>query len=246
MPDRFHAPPPARLVVGAFVSLPTEEARHLGQVLRAKPGLVVHLFDGAGRLVEGAVTSISRRDAVVQVTSLLDEGVAAAQSPRLHLACAIPKGDRARWLVEKITELDVASLTPLETARSVVEAGAGKLEKMEQTVLAACKQSRRNRLLKIHAPLSWEKWLMSVPPEEDVWVADPRGTPISSRTVAASTDVHVAIGPEGGLTADELSAAAARGGHLIGLGRHVLRIETAAVTVAAWFALTARLSEPET
>jgi len=231
--------------VGAFVSLPTEEARHLGQVLRAKPGLIVHLFDGAGRLAEGAVTSISRRDAVVQVTSLLEAGDEPAQRPRLHLACAIPKGDRARWLVEKITELNVDSLTPLETTRSVVETGAGKLEKMEQTVLAACKQSRRNCLLKIHAPLSWEKWLKGVTLGEEVWIADPRGTPISSLAVADTPDIHVAIGPEGGLTADELSAAQARGCHLIGLGRNVLRIETAAVTVAAWFALAVPPPAPE-
>lgn len=237
MPARFYAPPPARLIMGELVTLPAEEAQHLGQVLRGRPGLIVHLFDGKGRLVEGVVESIARRDAVVRVTAVLHEETPPRLTPELHLACAIPKGDRARWMMEKLTELDVDSLTPLETTRSVVEPGSGKLEKFHQTVLAACKQSRRNRLMTIHSPISWSIWLASLPADEPLWIADPNGEPLVSNNLPPSKRVHVAIGPEGGLTDDEISEGQARGARLFHLGSNILRIETAAVAIAAWFAL---------
>ena len=143
----------------------------------------------------------------------------------------LPKGDRQRWLVEKAVELGVARLVPLETDRSTVEARGDKLDRY---VIEASKQCGRNRLMAIAPPQTWGEWLATgSAAHARRWIADPTGVPLDFVECALPRETYAAVGPEGGLTPEELTAARAAGWQIIALGPRILRIETAAISLAA-------------
>jgi len=234
---RFYAPVP---LDEPRVELTGAEAQHLLRVLRLKVGDDVALFDGGGHESQAEIAAVTRNSAELRLVS--DWTSESAALPQVILATAVPKGDRFRWLVEKATELGVRRLVPLITERSVVDPGAGKLEKMQQTVIAACKQCGRNTLMEIAQPTDWEAFASSELAERTFFVAHPDGT---ASTQEPSVDengqcVVMAVGPEGGWTEAEIDLARQSGARLIGLGDHMLRIETAAVAFVAWFVLSHR------
>jgi 16S rRNA (uracil1498-N3)-methyltransferase len=151
----------------------------------------------------------------------------------LTLATAVPKGDRFDWLVEKATELGVARLVPLITARSVVHPGTSKLDRLRRRIVEASKQCGRSRLMELAVPIPWTDCVSREFSGKDVWVADPSGAPFSRGEVPSQGSVLAAIGPEGGFTPDELEAACRHGARLVALGRRILRIETAGMALSA-------------
>jgi 16S rRNA (uracil1498-N3)-methyltransferase len=230
MADRFYTP---HSFEGPTVELDGPEAHHLMHVLRKAVGQEVLLFDGRGTEATAKIVSLAKKTVELRVLSR-------TQSPEeahvpVILGTAVPKGDRAGWLVEKVTELGVDRLVPLETARSIVHPGAGKLEKMRQTVIAACKQSGRSRLLQVDPTLTWNEFIAREFPERTVLVADPAGAPIEGaiKPNALDSAIVLAIGPEGGFTDEEITSAVEAGARLISLGPRILRIETAAVAFSA-------------
>lgn len=232
--DRFYAP---SFADAENVELCDDEFHHLAHVLRKRVGDRIVLFDGVGRSAEGVVELVGKRDARIRVENVRTSQPGAGV--QLALATAVPKGDRAKWLVEKLTELDVDIWTPLQTERSVVEPGAARLEKLQQSVIAACKQCGRNRLLAIEPPITWAEWIERERPAGPILVADPAGEPINAqleRLTQGSTPQQrlcAAIGPEGGFTPGELELAHQAGAVCVALGSTVLRIETAAIALAA-------------
>jgi RsmE family RNA methyltransferase len=143
MADRFYLPGDWDDVV----ELGGTEAHHLMRVLRAQPGEAVELFNGRGRRGQGRVERLGKHEVTVRMDSATDESP--PPKPSILLAAASPKGDRLRWMIEKVTELGVDRFVPLSMDRGVVDPSDHKLSKLEQTVIAACKQSGRNRLLRI-------------------------------------------------------------------------------------------------
>lgn len=214
------------------VVLDEMESHHLAKVLRKSLGDTVELFDGRGQVAMATVERISKRE--VQLRIVERSAAEPVSTPSVTLAVAPPKGDRFRWLVEKATELGVDRLIPLETRRSVVSPRDGKLEKMRHAVIAACKQSRRNRLMEILDPLAWGELLDHWIPSHSTWLAHPTGATWSE--VQQGHDVAsllFVVGPEGGLTDEEVESATAAGATPVSLGRNILRIETAALAIAA-------------
>ena len=216
---------------GSPIQLPDDEARHAASALRIQEGSPVELFDGAGRIASARTTSVAKRRVEVSIESVRLE------SPPQHsvvVAVAPPKGDRLRWLVEKLTELGVARLQLLQTRHSVVEPGANKLEKLRQTSLAAAKQCGRNYLLEIAAPVTWTEFLAGRSESVPLLIAHPGGKRLTDcLNTAGHCETHVAVGPEGGLTEDEVREAESAGGQVVSLGQTILRIETAAIAVAS-------------
>ena len=242
--ERFFFSQPLQLdTAGQTVELDGSEAHHLLHVLRAKVGDRVGLFNGDGDEALADVKRIGKRSADLFVT---EAWTTQTEARRLTLATALPKGDRARWLVEKATELGVTRLIPLRTARSIVEPGAGKLDKLEQAVIAACKQSGRSRLLHIAPLTSFDEVLRRTTSDADTsrFIAHPQASQTVSSVLLASktqpTNTLAFIGPEGGFTDEEFSAAEAASVTSVMLGRSILRIETAALAfAAAWnFSIT--------
>ena len=225
MSERFYSNCP--LAPGP-VTLEGAEAHHLAAVRRFGPGDLVCLFNGDGNEYPARVLAVERRRVLLEVTAV-------TQPQRelpwpLEVAAPLPKGDRGQFLIEKLTELGVTRFVPLLTERSVVHPPEGKLAKLERYVVEASKQCGRNVLMRIGLPEQW----MSYCGQE---VA---ATKLLAHAGAAITAparkgaMRIAVGPEGGFTDEEVALARAADWHTIGLGPRTLRVETAALTLAAW------------
>ena len=230
--ERAYCPEP---IAGDRIALEGPEAHHLTRVRRAGIGAEVEVFDGLGGLASGRIVEVGRDRVAIAVEV---RGAAPGPPlPEVTLASAFPKGDRVEWLVEKATELGVARLVPLRTARSVVDPRSAKLDRLRRRVIEACKQSGRNHLMAIEEPIGWDELIRSADDPARL-VADPDGGGFEPADRAGRATI--AVGPEGGLTDEELGGAADRGWRSVGLGPHVLRIETAAVAACACLMLNAR------
>jgi len=217
-------------------TLQDDEARHLVRVVRAKIGDMIVVFDGKGCHWSARVSEIKRNEVLLDVDALPSD--ACWTGPELWLAIALPKGDRQKWMVEKLTELGVARLIPLETLRGVAEATDNSQARMERVVIEACKQSGRNTLMKIAKSHSLLALLDSLPSGARLLIADPGGTlPAADQATLPAgqtlAPIIALIGPEGGFTQAELAIADRAGARRVSLGSHILRIETAAIALAA-------------
>ncbi len=256
--ERFFFPQPLQLAsvdqatVGQVtVELDGSEAHHLLHVLRAKVGDRVGLFNGQGDEAVAELINYRKRSAELRI---LDCWTTPAEPDELILATALPKGDRARWLVEKATELGVTRIIPLRTARSVVEPGEGKMDKLTQAAIAACKQCGRSRLPRLDPLTTLSDVLRefsATSPTQILLLADPYAQQNVGELFATVGSWHqttiALIGPEGGFTADEYSAAIAAGATPARLSPHILRIETAALAISAAWELrrsTKQITEP--
>lgn len=228
MSERFFVETPP---VAGRALLTGDEARHLARVLRARVGDEVHLFDGRGRSWPARVARIGRSEVEFTIGDLLESPL--PQGPAVTLAVALPKGERQKWLVEKLTELGVARLVPLVTERGVAEATAGAIERMQRGVIEACKQCGRDRLLEIGQPITVAEIVATKPAVALGIVAAPAAEPLDRIDWRQAAEVIGLVGPEGGFTTAELGAADAAGWPRVSLGPHVLRIETAAIALAA-------------
>lgn len=222
---------------GNVVQLAEGEAHHLLHVLRLKQGDALELFDGTGWSCSAAIHRVTRRtvDAILESPPVLQ-----AKDPlEVTLAVAAPKQDRLRWLIEKGVELGVARVIPLVTRRSTVTPSAGAIGKLEDAVIQACKQCRRNDALVIDPPCDWTQLLERVRADSttNVLLGDPRGVPAVELLLGGDRVVRgkwlVIVGPEGGLTDEETREAVQAGAQPACWGNHVLRIETAAIAAAA-------------
>ena len=240
MSERFFSSQP---ITADRVKLDGPEAHHLMHVMRAAVGDSVMLFDGGGAEFAAVVESLGRSEAGLRVVERRE--IDRELPYQLAVGVALPKGDRQKWLVEKLTELGVTMLVPLITDRGVAQPTAGALERLGRSVIEAAKQCGRNRLMKIAAPQPWHEWLSqqspagnSRSPEIRRLLANSSGLPFSQLQITAPIQTQLAIGPEGGFTDAELEAAAAAGWRSVSLGPRILRVETAAVALTAAIALS--------
>ena len=225
---RFFSPQP---LSASRVLLTGEEAHHLLHVSRIRPGESVVLFDGRGgeytaRLLTGSADSAELE---------LDRHHPDDRLPttRLVLACAIPKGSHMDTLVQMTCELGVTSLVPMLTQRSVVQGGAGKLEHWRRIVVESCKQSGRNRLMTVEPPTPFGQVLGLTDDTglKFILSTQPQGNKLAdSLRTARAQSVLMLVGPEGGFTDEELSAARECRFLPVSLTPATLRVETAAVT----------------
>lgn len=204
------------------------------RVLRLGAGERVELFDGLGTLADAEIVACERNS--VELRVLGSRKTFDGSHRPISVATAVPKGDRFRWLVEKATELGVRRIVPIRTRRSVVHPGAGKLNKMRNTVVAACKQSGRSRLMEIGPLTDWDELIARDFAGHTVLLADPAGERVRSvmSEISANAPLLLVVGPEGGLDDEEIEAAIAAGASRVKLGERILRIETAALALAAF------------
>lgn len=208
-------------------TLEGDEARHLARVLRARVGDAVTVFDGRGRSWRAVVSAIGRDRVEIDLAEPLPSPPPPARA--VTIAVALPKGERQKWLVEKLTELGVAGLVPLVTARGVAEATDSAVARLERAAAEACKQCGRDTLMEIGTPRTIAALLAGA--SAPILLADPRGTMLDA--APPGPEVLVLVGPEGGFTDEETAAAVAAGARRVALARHVLRVETAAIAAAA-------------
>lgn len=237
MSDRFYTSEP---ITGDRVTLDGQEAHHLLHVMRAKVGERITLFDGSGAEFAAEIAKCGRSDVETRV---LERREVDRELPfTLVIGVSLPKGDRQKWLVEKLTELGVTELVPLTTERGVAQPTDSALERLARSVIEAAKQCGRNRLMQITPPQTFNDWVTNArsTPDSRRLIAHPDGKSLPSLDLAIPLPTLLAIGPEGGFTDAEVAAALAHGWQSVHLGQRILRIETAAAALAAVVALSAR------
>ena len=234
---RFYCPTP--LVTGLVLSLPAGAARHV-QVLRLQPGDVITLFNGEGGEFDATVTRMGRSDVDVEVGA--HHAVEREADRAVHLLAGITANERMDWLVEKATELGVASITPLVAERSVLklkgERAEKKLSHWQGVAVAAAEQCGRNRVPTVHPAVTLTEWVKQAPPGERWVLSLSEGTQSLAQMQGQAASlpmapVTVLSGPEGGLSPTEEAAALAAGFAPVTLGPRVLRAETAPLAVLA-------------
>ncbi len=220
------------------------ETRHAQGSRRLRAGDELTLFDGAGHVARGVLVADtgSAQTRTRCTTQVRIEVVHELPPPSRTLTLITPgcKGGRLDWLVEKCTELGVTRLVLTEFERSVVHVGPQHVEKLRRTAVESCKQCRRAWLPEITSAAALAP-ACAAGGSGVLLVAHPDGsaTPLAAALARGASHVeHVVgvIGPEGGLTPAELEYLRSRGGELVRLGEHVLRVETAALAFAACWA----------
>ena len=230
---RFHCPLP--LASGQVLALPPGPARHV-QVLRLQPGDALTLFNGEGGEFEARVTRMGRSEVEVELGA--HQAIEREAARAVHLLCGITANERMDWLVEKATELGVASITPLLAERSVLKLKGERADKKrahwQGVAVAAAEQCGRNRVPLLHAALDLSDWL-SRPTAEGVrcMLSLAQGTRSLSAAATGAAPLVVLSGPEGGLSPAEEALALSSGFVPVTLGSRVLRAETAPLAVLA-------------
>ncbi|WP_028642290.1 16S rRNA (uracil(1498)-N(3))-methyltransferase [Nocardioides sp. URHA0020] len=223
------------VVVGDVVTVEGDEAHHAVAVRRLRVGEQAVLTDGAGVSVQGSVGSTGKRVFTLDVDSVSATPPAA---PEIVVVQAIPKGERGELAVEVLTEIGVARVVPWAAGRSVAvwkgERAAKSLARWRATAREAAKQARR----------SWHPEVSELASTADVvaLVSDAAlaivlheaaSAPFADVVVPAGGRIVVVVGPEGGLSEDEVAAFVAGGAVSVRLGAEVLRTSTAGVAAVA-------------
>jgi 16S rRNA (uracil1498-N3)-methyltransferase len=239
---RVHTP---RLYVGR-IELDQAGSRHARDVLRLEVGTEVEVFDDAGGVARGEIAALE--PAVVIQVDAIDAAAAAAADANvidITVAAAVPKGDRADWMVEKLSEIGVARFIPLATARSVVlPEGKNKRERWARLATESAKQSRRRGVMQIDELRKFSDAIAAATGARAMALSTDRGAqPILDAIADAPSRVMLFIGPEGGWTADELRLCEQHGVTPVKLTDTILRVETAALVAASVVAVA---SNPKT
>ena len=213
------------------VTLGVEETRHLRDVLRLKETDKVKVFDGEGREFLCEIEKIEKKESSLKIIEEVSP-TAPESDLDLTLAVALLKGEKFDLVVQKAVELGVSRLVPLNTKRADVKLKETekRLERWRKIALEAAKQSGRARLMRIDAPIDFEKFIESANGTR-ILFAERNGESFSA--VKESKKIVAAIGAEGGWEDAEIEAARKNGFQIVTLRGRILRAETAAISIAA-------------
>lgn len=216
---------------GNVATLGPDDSHHLVTVLRARPGLPASVADGMATVWQGVFDGVDDGAARVRLHTSVNVGI---ETPSITVVHALPKQRKLDEVVQRLTELGVDRIVPVHSARSQVELDARKADKAvtrwRAIALAAAKQSQRARLPVIEEVGEWRTAFCAGVPGVVPWEESTVGLREVLDTVAAQAEVVVGVGPEGGLTAEEIDGT---GLPHASLGRTVLRTETAAIVAVA-------------
>jgi 16S rRNA (uracil1498-N3)-methyltransferase len=225
----------SELKSGSVIELAPVAAAHLAKVLRLRSGDGLILFTGDGREFAAAVESVRG----TRLTAAVGDGREVDRESPLAatLVQCIPRGDRMDWIVQKATELGVARIVPVLSARSVVRLdasqAASKAVHWRAVAASACEQCGRNRLPVIDAPRPLLHHLGDSTSRGPRLLLEPQPGAHSALETLGDA-VEIAIGPEGGFAAEEIEAFRVCNFRPVRLGPRVLRTETAAIAAITW------------
>ncbi|MFD2178718.1 16S rRNA (uracil(1498)-N(3))-methyltransferase [Veronia pacifica] len=228
IPRIFH---PSLLPSCGEVSLSDEAANHVGRVLRMQPGQQVLLFDGSDAEFPATIASVTKKSVAVNVEDRVERST---ESPLyLHLGQVISRGDKMEFTIQKAVELGVNTITPLISERCGVKLNAERFEKKlqqwQKIAISACEQCGRNSVPEIKPVMSLEQWCR-VEFEGLSLNLHPRAKYSINTLPEPVSRVRLLVGPEGGLSAEEIDSTREWGFEETLLGPRVLRTETAALT----------------
>jgi 16S rRNA (uracil1498-N3)-methyltransferase len=213
---------------GELSTLDPERSHYLCRVLRQRRGDHVILFAGDGAAYDAQIETSDAHACEVSVGECIERQP--APRLRLHLCQALIKGDKLDWVLQKATELGVTDIWLLQTQRTEVHVEGARVSRRERhwrrVIDSAAEQCGRLHLPQLHGPIALDR-LLTAPPAEQVFILDPGAPPLTR--VPPELDTALLVGPEGGFTDAERTAAIARGATAVGLGAWTLRADTATV-----------------
>lgn len=207
-----------------IVRLSKEESRHL-KVKRHFNDEKICLFDGKGKV---AVCKIIGKEEVS-----IDHLHEFENDAILTIATAIPKGDRLDFMLQKLTELNVAKIILMKTKYSVVEPKDSKQDRLKRILIEACKQCKRAWLPELSKITNFADVLKDKSNYDNKIILEQGNTKLNADNSKSTSGTLVLIGPEGGFTEEELSQAEKSGFTKASISKNTLRIETAAIAVCA-------------
>lgn len=222
-----------KLSPNSAIELSESSRRHVVQVLRLKRGDPIILFDGNGGEFPATIDLVEKRSVTALVTERDDPQ---RESPiAIHLFQGISKGERMDYAIQKAVESGVTEITPVFCERSVVKLDQKRLNKKTEhwrkVVISACEQSGRNIIPPVHTPVTLQK-MLSDHSSKYGFILDPEsGQKLSEATPPQlpTESIGIIVGPEGGLTDQEIISSQERGFHGVTMGPRILRTETASV-----------------
>lgn len=216
--------------VGARYEFDSEDAHHAIKVLRIAAGEIFNLSDGKGSWSRVSVDNVNKKSMTVTV---LETGFEEALVQHFTIVQAIPKGDRIKESIEMCTEGGADRIVMWKAARSIGRADE-KIEKLQNTAREASKQSRRFRIPEVAGVATTEDIIDEIAKVDLALVFhESATTTISQVAVPGVTKVAIIIGPEGGLTDEEVTTFAAAGAKVVLMGRPILRSAHAGLAALA-------------
>ncbi|MEX0975903.1 MAG: 16S rRNA (uracil(1498)-N(3))-methyltransferase [Woeseia sp.] len=222
---------------GAQLILPVEQSHYVHRVLRLKPADALTLFNGKGGEFSAVVVTVSRHGVAVRIDAHVNPKVESTLV--VHLVQGVSRGERMDTVVQKATELGVSRLTPVLTEFSVVRLDdTGKRDKRTahwtKIAQSACEQCGRTVPPLIDTPVQFSEWRQQLGQDgyRRIALHPTVASPLASLQPLAGS-VMLLIGPEGGLSDNEISEATAAGFEVCSLGPRILRTETAAIAALA-------------
>lgn len=215
---------------GGEIELSDDGANHVGRVLRMTAGEALQLFDGSNQVFPAEILHAGKKQVRVRYGAARRED---KESPlHLHLGQAVSRGEKMEFTIQKSIELGINVITPLFSGRCGVKLDGERLEKKiaqwRKIAIAASEQCGRNRIAEIRPAMTLEAWCAE-PDDAHKLNLHPRATQ-RINTLPPLTRIRLLIGPEGGLSAEEIAMTAQYGFTDILLGPRVLRTETTALT----------------
>lgn len=208
-----------------------DAAGHVGRVLRMQPGQELLLFDGSGAEFPASIIEVSKKNVLVEVTERIEHSI---ESPLdIHLGQVVSRGEKMEFTIQKSVELGVNTITPLISERCGVKLDPKRFEKKlaqwQKIAIAACEQCGRNRVPEVRPLMRLEEWCAE---QDDALKLNlhPRARYSINTLPAPVEKVRLLIGPEGGLSEEEISMTEEYQFEETLLGPRVLRTETAALT----------------
>lgn len=230
--SRIYHPEQSDFTPQATFALSEDGANHVGRVLRMSQGDTLELFDGQGQQCKATITAANKKNVTVTVQSI--EQVNRESPLSIHLGQGISRGDKMEYTIQKAVELGVNEITPLFTERCGVKLQGERLNKKwqqwQKIVISACEQCGRNIVPQVNQPLALSQWLAQSTNELKLNL-HPRATDTIKSLSPPQNGIRLIIGPEGGLSDDEINQTVAQGFSEISLGPRILRTETAGLTV---------------
>ena len=214
------------------VALEAGAAKHLLTVLRLTVGAEVTLFDGSGFEFAGVLDQADKRQAWVRIARM--HGPVVESPLQVTLAQGVSRGERMDYTVQKAVELGAAAIQPVLTERSVVkldkDGGEKKRLHWQSVAISACEQSGRVKVPEVRLPVTLPQFLGSKPEGDLKLLLDPHGGVTAGMLLQpANGKVMLLVGPEGGLSENEIALAGRVGFQGMQLGPRILRTETAAL-----------------
>lgn len=226
---------PEDLDLHGKLDLDSQASTHLVKVLRLNEGAELRLFNGDGCEYLAHITIANKKNAQVEISDVLSTD--SKVSFPLHLGQVVSKGDRMDFTIQKATELGITDITPLWSERCDVHLKGERLEKKmehwKKVAISACEQSGRNHIPTIHPAMNYQDWARAVESDTKLVLHTRDQKPLSD--IKASASVALLVGPEGGITDDEVDFCIQQGFTGLTLGPRILRTETAALAALSLF-----------